>query len=469
MSSSDASVKPGFAGWFAFDGRLTLKLVAIGLLLLVLQLPAAMIRASVAERAERQQQAEIDIGRQWGGAQHLAGPILALPIRRAIDQSRTVINPVTGARETLTTTGWGSEDTVYLLPKSVTADGTIAGEERRRGLFSAAVFTAAVRAEGEFDLAGLAGRLGPGVEIGWDKALLLGGLGDMGGVQPGGAIEWNGAALTPAADSDPNRPALFEQSVWARLPRLDPAAGPQRFALDLRLRGSGRLDLAPLAETGLVRLASDWPAPGFTDAPDWAPTDDGGFRAQWRTSALNRAAPASFTGADRARVASALQGGLAGVALEQTVTTYARVLRAANYAVLFLILTFLAYLLAEGFGGVRIHIVQYGLVGLSLSLFVLMLLALAEQMGFGLAYAASALLIVGQTGVYTGAVTGSRRLAAKITGLIAALYGFLYVTLNIENQALLAGTLALYVGLSAIMVATRRLDRWGKGRAEAAG
>ena len=464
MESTGTSARAGLSAWLALDGRLTLKLAAIGLLLLVLQLPGAMIRSTVSERAERQQQAEADIGRQWGGAQHLAGPILAVPIRRAVDRSQTVINPVTGVQETLTAKGWAADDTVYLLPKTVAADGAIAGEVRRRGLFSAAVFTAGTTSEGVFDLGGLAERLGPGVQISWDKAVLLAGLGDMGGVQPGGAIEWNGAALTPSADSDPNRPALFEQAVWAALPPLDPASGPQRFKLTLSLRGSERLSFAPLAETGLARITSDWPAPGFTDAPDWTPTDDGGFRAEWRTSALNRAAPAIFTGADRARVAAALQGSLAGVALEQPIATYARVLRAANYGALFLVLTFLAYLLAEGFGGVRIHLIQYGLVGLSLSLFVLMLMALAEQTGFAIAYGASALLIIGQTGLYTGAVTGSRRLAAKITGLIAALYGFLYVTLNIENQALLAGTCALYLGLSAMMVATRRLDRWGRAQ-----
>lgn len=149
-----------------------------------------------------------------------------------------------------------------------------------------------------------------------------------------------------------------------------------------------------------------------------------------------------------------------GVTLIEPVQTYRMVTRAAKYAVMFVALAFLAYLLFELVAGVRVHIVQYVLLGASLVLFPLLLLAIAEPLGFAVAYGVAAGMVMGQAGFYTAAVVGRRLLAGIFTAVLASLFGFLYVVLSLESMALLAGAAALFAALSLVMLVTRRI-RWG--------
>jgi len=148
-----------------------------------------------------------------------------------------------------------------------------------------------------------------------------------------------------------------------------------------------------------------------------------------------------------------------GVALIEPVQTYRMVSRAAKYAVMFVALASLTYLLFELVAGVRIHIVQYALLGASLVLFPLLLLAIAEPLGFGAAYAISAAMVMGQAGLYTAAVVGRRLLASIFAMVLGGLFGFLYVVLSLESFSLLVGAVALFLALSAVMLVTRRV-RW---------
>ena len=153
-----------------------------------------------------------------------------------------------------------------------------------------------------------------------------------------------------------------------------------------------------------------------------------------------------------------------GVDFIQPVTPARQAERAVKYGVLFLVMTFALYFLFEVVSGLRIHIVQYGLVGLSMCLFYLLLLSLGEQVGFPVAYVVSAAAIVLQSGLYSLAVLRSRRHAAVFSTLVVLLYGFLYVVLGLESWSLLVGAVALFVALSAVMFATRNVDWHGAGR-----
>ncbi|MFC0407018.1 inner membrane CreD family protein [Roseomonas elaeocarpi] len=122
---------------------------------------------------------------------------------------------------------------------------------------------------------------------------------------------------------------------------------------------------------------------------------------------------------------------------------------------------FLTYVLFELLAGVGIHLVQYGLLGLSIVLFPLLLLAFGEPVGFAAAYAISTAAMVGQASAYTAGVTRRMRLAAPFAGVLGVLFGFLYVVLNLEADALLVGAVALFAALSVVMMVTRHVD-WSK-------
>jgi len=137
---------------------------------------------------------------------------------------------------------------------------------------------------------------------------------------------------------------------------------------------------------------------------------------------------------------------------------YRLTLRATKYAVLFIGLTFVAYFLFETIAGLRLHPLQYLLIGLSNCLFYLLLISLAEHAGFGWAYLVSCLASCGLIVGYSYSVLGTRLRAATIAIVLALLYAFLFMTLKAESYAMLAGSIGLWASLALIMYLTRRID-----------
>jgi inner membrane protein len=138
--------------------------------------------------------------------------------------------------------------------------------------------------------------------------------------------------------------------------------------------------------------------------------------------------------------------------------------RSVKYAFLFIVLTFTAVWLMEVLAGVRVHAIQYLLLGAALCLFYLLELSLAEHIGFAAAYALASVAVVAMIGSYGLAILGTRRRALLVACGVAALYGYLYVLLANEDYALLLGSVGLFAALGAVMYATRRVDWYAAQR-----
>ena len=118
-------------------------------------------------------------------------------------------------------------------------------------------------------------------------------------------------------------------------------------------------------------------------------------------------------------------------------------------------------------GGARVSAVEYLLTGAALVLFFALLLAFAEVIGFTPAYVVASAAIAGLITAYSAAVLASWSRAALIGGMLAALYGVLYILLSLEAFSLLIGSLLLFAALAGVMYATRRID-WGRASADEA-
>jgi inner membrane protein len=184
--------------------------------------------------------------------------------------------------------------------------------------------------------------------------------------------------------------------------------------------------------------------------------DAAGFTATWSMLSLGRGFPSQWSRSKPPPKSAATS--VFGVTLIDPVGVHTATLRSVKYAVLFIGLTFGAYFLFELFAALRLHALQYLLIGLANCVFYVLLLALAEHFGFAPAYAASAFAASGLMGGYSAAVLGSFRRAAPIAGLLLALYTYLYVTLQAEDYALLFGALGLFTMLAAFLYVTRRVD-----------
>lgn len=465
-------------GAFAGLGGPGIKLAAIGALLLLMLIPHAQVAGVIEERADRQQEARADIARSWGPAQAALGPVLVIPFRKPVTRYESLPNGGNKAVQEV------QRDALVLLPTALRGGASLQPETRRRGLFAGVVYRGHVDFTGSFTLPALLNQE-PDTEFLWNEAYVLAGSTSQRALAAQAKLAWNGQAV-PAADAlgGDVRCGGADLIRW-NVPLGNGAAAPTAgrsvpFAAALDLRGTGSFRMLPLARQAELRVSAPWPTPSFggSSLPVRSDVNAAGFEAEFADGSggpLLRAAASlcnGFRGAEadgsdgeradaRIDYGANLAGGPGiGVELLEAVPTYRMVNRASKYAVLFLALTFLTYVLFELVARVRIHLVQYGLLGLSIVLFPLLLLAFGEPLGFATAYGISSAAILAQAGLFTLSVTRSARLAGVFTGLLGALFGFLYVVLNLEAYALLTGAVALFAVLSLVMALSRRME-WG--------
>lgn len=423
-------------------------------LLLLMQIPLMMVGGLIGEREARQGEVLAGFRRGWGPEQTVAGPVLVVPYSwpdtpaRASDPPRRLH-------------GW-----VRIPSARLQLAATLQPETRRRGLFHAVVYGAAVELGGVLTVPALDLRDAPGAVIDWAAARVVLAASDLRGLPAEATMEWNGAAVgLAAADGRAGcHLALLEAPAGFTAAPAPGTAIP--FKAILALRGTQAFRVVPVGRQIEMQLASPWTTPSFTGATLPLSYDLGaaGFTARWEITddaatsgwqQRDRPLPDCTTGLDPPWFDADAQP---GVELQEAVPTYLMVSRAAKYGVLFLALSYLTLFLFETLARVRIHLVQYGLLGLSVSLFGLLLISIAEPLGFSIAYAVSTLAVLAQASLYTLSVVRRGRLAAVFAGVLGGLFGFLYVVLSLDAYALLAGTLALFVILSVVMMVTRQVN-----------
>jgi inner membrane protein len=247
--------------------------------------------------------------------------------------------------------------------------------------------------------------------------------------------------------------------VEAKADLSSPPADKLMFSIDVTLAGSDAMTLLPLASLTRATMKSNWPHPQFQGAflPAGYSIDNDGFAAKWQVLELNRAFSQSWK--DDSVDESKLQAASFGVGLFQSVDVYQRSERAVKYALMFIALTFLSFYAWELLNASAIHPMQYLLVGLALSTFYLLLIALTEHLAFWLAYWLGAIALAALLGVYIAGALGSQRRGLIIATLMTLVYGLLYLLVLSENYSLLMGAIALFAALATVMLATRHV-RW---------
>lgn len=425
-----------------------LRMLFIAFLVLVLQIPIFTIDSTVSEREATRQGAIDEVTRTWGGAQQVAGPVLTVPylVRTADDKGKVTVRTLHA----------------HFLPRELDTTATIATEIRYRGIFQVPLYSLTLNGRGTFAPPDFSAWQVAAADVLWDKAVLAVGVSDPKAIRTGSAIRWGNAT----SDFRPGRGpgAFLEAGIHAPLPGLGAVKDrPLPFAFDLSLGGSHRLLFAPLGMETRVGMTSAWPDPSFIGAYLPASREVGpkGFTARWQIPHLGRNFPQQWI---ESEVDSKALGAAAfGVSLLSPVDAYHTIHRAVKYQLLFLFLTFVAFYLFELFSSLRIHPVQYLLVGSALCLFYLLLLSLSEHVGFARAYTIASAAVVVLVAGYVRAAFGNAR-AVSIAAMLIVLYAFLFVLLHVQDYALLVGSLGLFLILALLMYATRKVDWYQVGR-----
>lgn len=465
-------------------GSLGLKLLLVCVLVLAMAVPLLIVGGLVAERQARATSVTHEIGAQAGGAQIVGGPMLLVPYQRTVevtdDQNRTQRRTERG--------------TYVIFAETGSADATLSVEDRRLGIYRAATYNAVTEFDASFSPAEAVSGVDESYRFDWANARVVMFVSDSRAIRnaaelrfPDGSV----ATLEPISDlslsapaPDYSRPGLFSAPAAPLPTTLQAFAAPARFGATpsdftletrLELTGAQRFSIAAFAQDTTATIRGDRRdvrAEGFfqnseiviagretADATQTAP--ENGFSAAWRVPFVAR-------GVEKAADLSSFNLGLAAgrdmaVSFVASDDIYQGVARAARYGIMFIGIVFLATLIFEAVSGKKAHPAQYILVGLAQCVFYLLLLSLTEIIGFTLAFFIAAAATVALLAYYAGASFASAAVGMRALFGLGALYLAMYVLMTLEDFALLAGSVVAFAVIAATMIATRRIDWYGRG------
>lgn len=429
----------------------SIKVFTIGILILILFIPLGMIKRVINDRDTIHQSARMEIQRTWGGSQLVAGPVLILPVDVAHVNDR-------GDR-------FVNRSELYVLPTRLEVDALVDSEVRYRGIHEVPVYSARIRLYGQFDAIDAVDLGLDTTSIHWADASIAVAVSDARAIAETPDIELNGESVA----FSPGGRLVEELPPQIQAPLRDILAGDRSeslaFDMELNIKGSESLSFLPLGDTTRASIESPWPSPSFSGAylPNAREVTDTGFNANWQISSIGRPFPSRWVKGSAAKAST--QSSAFGIDLYMPIGIYRLTLRATTYGVLFVVLTFVSYFMFEVIAGLKLHPLQYLMVGSANVIFFLLLVSLAEHIGFGWSYLSSALASSGLIVGYSYSVLGQRVRAMMVGGVLFVLYCFLYMTLKAETYALLAGTIGLWAALALVMYLTRRIDWYERSSA----
>jgi inner membrane protein len=236
---------------------------------------------------------------------------------------------------------------------------------------------------------------------------------------------------------------------------LDNSRKRYLFQFHLNLNGSRQIHFSPVGKVTTVTASSQWRDPSFGGAflPVERKVSEQGFSAKWKVLHLNRNYPQYWKNNSHDLAGSAF-----GVHLFSPVDVYQKSTRMAKYALMFIVFTFMAFFISEVMNQLRVHPVQYLLIGLSIIIFYTLLLSISEQLNFGAAYLISACAVISLITGYAKAILKNNQVTLMVGGILSTLYAYLYILLQLEDHALLMGSVGLFGVLAVAMYLTRKVD-----------
>jgi inner membrane protein len=454
-------------------GSLGLKLLLVCLLVLAMGIPLLIVAGLVAERQVNATRVTAEIGAGAGGSQIVGGPMLLVPYQRAVETTDT-------QGRVQRTTQRGS---YVVFAETGTADTTLSVTDRRVGIYRAAIYTAQTEFDASFRPAATLQGVDDSYRFDWTRARVVMFVSDSRSIRNAAELRFaDGTTETfePVSDlnlaapspdysrpdmySTPSAPLPSNLVAFAAPARL--SAAPADFAVETRLEltGAQRFSIAAFAQDTTATIRGDRQdvrAEGFFQSSEALQTTDEGFAVSWRVPFVAR-------GVEKAADLNSFNLGAASsrdmaVTFVASDDIYTGVMRAVRYGIMFIGIVFLATLIFEAVSGRKAHPAQYILVGLAQCVFYLLLLSITEIIGFTPAFFVAAAATVGLLGYYAAASFNSTAVGLRALIGLSLLYLAMYVLMTLEDFALLAGSVVAFAVIAASMIATRRIDWYGRG------
>lgn len=435
------------------------KILAILVVMAVIGVSLAMVQSTVSERMAFRAEAARSIAEDSVGEQRILGPVLVVPYTEEYKVSK---KSGSGEDESRTER---IEARMLVFPNQMSVDGSFGTERRYRGIHQVLVFDGQHRFTGNFAVPSVNAlprtHASSALTVGQPFISLA--ISDVRGMRDIPRLRWGGREIEFEQGSGLH---AFSAGVHADIAPRDIDGASIAFSFQLNLSGMDRQSFVPLARNNTLTFKSAWQHPQFTGRflPVRRTVGDDGFSAEWKVSSLASAAQRQIRDIEERKAATADRAVESfQIGFIEPVNIYSMADRATKYGLLFVTLTFAAFFLFEILKRLPIHPVQYGLVGLSLTMFFLLLLSLSEHMAFLYAYLAASAACILLIAFYLAHVLGNWRRGVGFGLSLSTLYGILYGLLNSENNALVMGALLMFAVLAAIMIATRRVNWYQLG------
>ena len=455
-----------------FTETIAFKVIFIVLLSLLLLIPTLMISSLTDDRKITSEEAQQEISQKWGKPQHITGPVLAIPYMAKLKGDTSV-----------------TKHTLYVLPKTLNVNADVKSQTLYRSIYESVVYNTGIDFDGTFKIKGVLPVEVDSAALDLSKAYVEVGLSDLRGISQKLVMDINGNKVeindggkdgniqleemdtTPAdeANSDDDFAVVRESVDFDDMISHD--GGPvAKSAVDLSglasldsvpfkvhmdLKGSESLSLTPIGEETNINVKGDCPTPSFNGnfLPATRDVTADGFTAAWKVISINRTYPQAFID----DMSLDLDNSQVQVGLMVPVDSFQKTERAIKYAFMVIVLTFIGVLFVEIKMRKNINVFQYLLVGLALVLFYSLLLSISEHLAFGWAYLIASAMTIGLITLYLFGVLSDKKMALAIGAMLALIYAYIFVLLNLETYALLAGSIGLFIVLAAIMYYSLKL------------
>ncbi len=423
-----------------FMNSYSVKMIIVSGLAILLLIPAFLIQDIIRERIALSENVKQELYAQWGGKQVVAGPVLNVPF--------TIQEPKENNQGIIERHG-----IAHFLPETLKTEGVLKPEIRYRSIYEVVVYEGQLKMTGSFAMPDATQLDLPNARFNWEAAYFTIGISDMRGIKnlPELVVNGQNCKVEPGVgDTD-----LFQSGITIKANLLD-LKKPLNFEIGLVLNGSEDLSVEALGKTSEVVMKSTWSQPSFTGG--FLPTNrditSKGFSAQWLVTHLNRNFPQQWVDRKYDTHEATL-----GVELLIPIDHYQKAMRSVKYAILFIALNFIIFIFIEIKSKTRIHPFQYSLVAFALLIFYALLTSIGEQIGFNWAYLVSALAVTSLISWYAFSMLRNMRMVIWVTLLQTGLYLFLFTILQLQDYALLAGSIGLFVILAIIMRASQQI-KW---------
>lgn len=421
----------------------TIKVIIIGGLIILLMIPMFMIEDLISERGRTQEEAINEVSEKWSLAQTITGPYLNIqyPVTTENNGEKKV-----------------SIKALFLFPDELLVNGQLKTEILKRSIYEVNVYQSELTLKGLFSPEELIKSRVDMEQLQFDRAAICLNLTDMRGISEQISITLGDSVYVFEPGMD-NR-GIGATGVRAITDLSDLKKNKKLpYEIKIKLKGSQSINFIPLGKTTRVDLKANWNTPSFIGnyLPNNREITEKEFSAQWQVLNLNRNYSQVLVNYNNTNIKD-IENSSFGVNFKIPVEQYQQSMRSAKYAILIILLTFGVIFFTEIMNKTRIHALQYLLVGLALCLFYSLLLSFSEHIGFNPAYLLSAALTIILVGGYMLGITKKKKPSLIMSGLLSVLYLYIFVLIQLETFALLAGSLGLFIILAMVMYFSKKID-----------